>query len=223
MAQIFAGLFAEGSTDISFLQNVVQKTLEAIAFECSGQIDIETLPIEIDKTDLGFTEQVLVASKKGFEEYGIQIICVHTDSDSPTSQDVYQNKINPAKAALENQNNVDYCTIFVAVVPIQETEAWMLADKELLKQEIGTNKTDNELGINRIPEQIASPKEVIETAIRIARADMTRRRRGNLTIGDLYLPIGQSVDLERLESLSSYRDFKSNIRNAFIQLNLLQG
>ena len=47
MAQIFAGLFAEGSTDISFLQNVVQKTLEAIAFECSGQIDIETLPIEI--------------------------------------------------------------------------------------------------------------------------------------------------------------------------------
>ena len=79
------------------------------------------------------------------------------------------------------------------------------------------------MGINRIPEQIASPKEVIETAIRIARADMTRRRRGNLTIGDLYLPIGQSVDLERLESLSSYRDFKSNIRNAFIQLNLLHG
>ena len=40
MAQIFAGLFAEGSTDISFLQNVVQKTLEAIAFECSGQANI---------------------------------------------------------------------------------------------------------------------------------------------------------------------------------------
>lgn len=109
----------------------------------------------------------------------------------------------------------------VAIIPIQETEAWLLADKELLKQEIGTNKTDNELGINRQPEEIANPKEVIETAIRIARADMTRRRRSQLTITDLYLPIGQSVDLEKLELLSSYRDFKNNIREAFIQLNLL--
>jgi hypothetical protein len=195
--------------------------LEAVAFECSGQLDIETLPLEIDKSNLNFIQQVLKASEKGFEEFGIQILCVHTDADNPSAQNTYQNKIVPAKTELAFQNEKDYCKILVAIIPIQETEAWMLADKELLKQEIGTNKTDNELGINRQPEEIANPKEVIETAIRIARADLTRRRRSQLTITDLYLPIGQSVDLDKLEQLSSYRDFKNNIREAFIQLNLL--
>ena len=64
-AQIFAGLFTEGNTDIRFLQSIVQKTLEAITFECSGQFDIELTPIKINKTGLGFIEQVLEASKTG--------------------------------------------------------------------------------------------------------------------------------------------------------------
>lgn len=34
---------------------------------------------------------------------------------------------------------------------IQMVEAWMLADKELLKSEIGTQKSDFELGILRAP------------------------------------------------------------------------
>lgn len=221
MAQVFAGLFAEGSTDITFLQNVVQKTLESIAFDCRGQLDIETLHLEIDKTDLTFTEQVLKAAKKGSEDYGIQIICVHTDADDSSSQNAYHRKINPAKTELDNQNEADCCKILVAIVPIQETEAWMLADKDLLKQEIGTHKTDNELDINKNPEQIANPKEVIEKAIRIARAGLTQRQRNNLTIADLYLPIGQSIDLKKLEHLTSYIDFKNNVKNAFIQLNLL--
>lgn len=136
MAQLFAGLFAEGKTDIDFLQNIVQKTLQDI-------------------------------------------------------------------------------------VPIQETESWMLADKELLKQEIGTNRSDHELGINRFPEIIANPKEVISNAIRIARENITQRRRHHLTIADLYLPLGQSMDLDKLKDLSSYQDFKNNIREAFKKLNLL--
>ncbi len=97
----------------------------------------------------------------------------------------------------------------------------MLADKELLKKEIGTKKTDNELGFGRMPEAIASPKEVIEKAIHIARADFTKRRRSDLTIADLYSPIGQSIDLDKLARLDSYQDFKNNIRDAFRKLKLL--
>ena len=221
MAQLFAGLFAEGNTDIDFLQSVVEKTLQAVAFECSGQLDIDVLPIKIEKTDITFTDQVLGAAKKGFDDFGIQIICVHTDADAATSSASYQYKINPAIIELEKQNADDCCKILVAIVPIQETESWLLADKALLKQEIGTDKTDNELKINRLPETISNPKEVIETAIRIAREDLTQKRRRHLSIGDLYLPIGQSVDLDKLEHLSSYRDFKNNVVAAFKQLNLL--
>jgi Domain of unknown function (DUF4276) len=222
MAQIYAGLFAEGNTDILFLQSIIQKTLEVVAFDCKGQIDIELLPLEINKSGLDFKEQVLKVSEKGIKEFGIQIICVHTDSDDQSSANVYQSKIIPSQELLYTKDEKQFCKIMVAIVPVHETEAWMLADTELLKQEIGTNKTDNELGINRLPENIANPKETIEEAIRIARADLTRKRRSDLTISDLYLPIGQSLDLDKLENLLSYQDFKNNVRSAFIKLNLLQ-
>jgi Domain of unknown function (DUF4276) len=221
MAQIFAGLLVEGSTDTVFLQNIVQKTIESVAFECKGQIDIEVLPIEINKTGLNFPEQVITAAKKGMDDYGIQIICVHADADHTNSSNTYGYKINPAKAELSAQNPNEYCTILVALVPVREMEAWILADKELLKSEIGTTKSDTELGIHRAPESIANPKEVIESAIRIARADMTKKRRHTLTLLDLYLPLGVSMDMQKLEKLPSYQDFKSNIRNAFVALNLL--
>ncbi|RKZ79549.1 MAG: hypothetical protein DRR19_24800 [Candidatus Parabeggiatoa sp. nov. 1] len=96
----------------------------------------------------------------------------------------------------------------------------MLADKELLKEEIGTNKTDSELKISRSPETIANPKEVIEKAIKIARTNLTRKRRKDLTIADLYSAIGQKIDLEKLESFSSYQYFKGNVREVFRKLNL---
>jgi len=43
-----------------------------------------------------------------------------------------------------------------------------------------------------------------------------------LTISELYLPIGQALDLEKLEVLSSYQDFKNNIKEAFRKLHLLE-
>lgn len=221
MAQVFAGLFTEGSTDITFLQSIVQKTLEAVAFDCSGQIDIDVFPIKIEKTNLNFIEQVLKVSQKGLDEMGIHIICVHSDADATTSSNAYQNKINPAIAELLKQNDSDYCKILTAIIPVQETESWLLADKELLKSEIGTIKPNSELGIHRSPETIANPKEVIIQAIRIAREGFSQRRRSLLTISDLYLPIGQSIDLVKLEALPSYQDFKENVKTAFRQLNLL--
>ncbi|PLK44451.1 DUF4276 family protein [Emticicia sp. TH156] len=221
MPQVFTGLFTEGSTDISFLEGIVQKALQSIAFECSGQIDIYVSSISINRSELSFVEQVIEASKKGVADFGIQIICVHTDADAQTSSNAYQNKINVAQESLSTLNPDDYCLVMAAIVPIQETEAWMLADKELLKRVIGTTKSDEELEINRNPEQIARPKEVIENAIRIARVDLTRRRRGELTISDLYSPLGQSIDIEKLRQLESFRDFENNVRQAFRSLNLL--
>ncbi|MFK7908337.1 MAG: hypothetical protein AB8B69_24620, partial [Chitinophagales bacterium] len=77
------------------------------------------------------------------------------------------------------------------------------------------------LGINHPPENTADPKTVIIEAIRIAREEMSKKRRRKLTIADLYLPIGQGIDMEKLEQLSSYQKFKENVRIVFRELNLL--
>jgi Domain of unknown function (DUF4276) len=220
MIQIFAGLLAEGTTDVRFLKPIVEKTLIKVAFTCKGQIEIELLLLDKDKS-LNFIQEVLQASKKGVETFGMTILCVHTDADATNSENVYQYKINPAQIELAKQSDTYYCKNLVAIVPIQETESWMLADKELLKSEIGTAKTDTELNIHRQPESVANPKEIIEQAILIARSEVTKRRRNHLSIFDLYQPIGQSMDLEKLATLSSYQDFQENIREAFRKMNLL--
>jgi hypothetical protein len=219
--QIFVGLMTEGNTDNRFLESIVKKTFDEIGFECNGDVETYVRFISIDKTGLGFVEQVLASSKKGTEEFGIMILCVHSDADSITDFNTFQNKIIPAMNEINLKNDNEYCKIITAVVPVQMIEAWMLADKELFKKEIGTYKTDNELNINRRPEEIANPKILIEEAIRIARAEFTKRRRKDLAISELYLPIGQKITIEKLDTLPSFLKFKDAIREAYRSLNYM--
>lgn len=219
--QIFIGLFTEGKTDIRFLESIVKRTFDEVALECYGEVETDIRHIKINKTSLNFVEQVLKASSEGLENYGIMILCVHTDADNQSDYIAYQNKINPSQIALNNKNDDKYCKILAAIVPVQMIEAWMLADKSLFKKEIGTEISDEDLKINRDPETISNPKIIIEEAIRIARADLTKRRRGNLTISELYLPLGQKTPIEKLDFLPSFLKFKESIRATYRKLNYM--
>ena len=96
----------------------------------------------------------------------------------------------------------------------------MVADKELLKEEIGIYKTNAELEIHLKPELINNPKSVIENIIRFSKEDLTKRRRNkNLSISDLYQILGQTIELTKLEELSSYLKFKESIIAKLKELN----
>lgn len=209
----------EGPTDVRFLQNIIQRTFEEVAFFCEGDIDVYS-PIQIINPKLGsFNENILSAAQSA-EEMGIHVLCVHTDSDNDTDDGAFEFKINPAFEAVGN-SALNLCKNLVAVVPVQMCEAWMLADRDLLKDEIGTNKSNADLGIARAPETIADPKEVIENAIRISDQDKPKKSRST-TISDLYQPIGQKIPLQTLEILPSFMKFKLAVENAFRQLNYLK-
>ncbi len=220
MYQLFVGLFTEGKTDNRFLKSIVERTIYKIALDKSIELEPYVQIIKIEEKGNGFIEQVLAASRKGVDAFGIQFLCVHKDADNSSDENTFKNNINPADKRLKEQND-EYCKILIPIIPIQETESWMLVDKELLKLQIGTNKSDNELGINRNPENIANPKEVIKNAIVIARKDLPKRKRKKLAISDLYAPIGKSINMKELEKLSSYQKFEANTRDAFKKLNLL--
>lgn len=166
--QLFAGLFTEGTTDVRFLEPIVEKTLAEIAFECRGSIEIEVKTIEIVKTNLNFVEQV------------IMLLCVHTDADGITDRQVRQSKIQPAKEFLSGLDENRFCKIVAAIIPIQMTEAWMLADTTLLKEQIGTTQSDAELGLHRNPEEVNNPKNLIREIIRATQADRKQRLRNFL-------------------------------------------
>jgi hypothetical protein len=221
MSQIFIGLMAEGKTDYRFLEPIVEKVLIEIVFECQGQIDIDVRVIDFDKGN-NFTDSVLNASQKGHQEYGITMLIIHTDADDISSDNAYKFKIDPALSLLKKQPEETHCKNVAALVPIQETEAWMLADKSILIKQIGTRKNQVELKINGHPEKFKNPKERIEEAIRIGRSDMPKKLRDSLQVSDLYSFLGQSLQIENLRNFNSFLDFEKNVRQLLINLNFLQ-
>lgn len=220
MKQIVIGLITEGTTDNRFLESIAKRTFEEIGFDCNGDIEIFVTTLSINKTNLRFVDYVQHASKYGLEEFGISVLCIHADADDMDDTNVYNFKILPAQEILNRLDEGKYCTLLTPLIPVQMMEAWMLADKELLKKEIGTTRSDIDLGINRKPEQVKNPKALIENAIRVSMEYLPKRRR-NLTIGELYQPLGQKIRLAELDKLDSYKKFKDEIRRTYRTLNYM--
>lgn len=222
MQQVFIGIITEGTTDERFLEKIVERTFIDIAYDCNNDIEPIVRVLHIDKSDSTFTEWVTKASKQGIIDIGMMVLCVHNDADDITAEDVLNNKFIPTQKFLDSEDDLTTCKNIVPIIPIRMIEAWMLADKSLLKEEIGTNLSDNQLGINRPPQAINDPKSVIKEAIRISRQNMPQRRRKDLQISDLYMPIGQKLSITKLQQLSSYQHFQKEVRKAYQKLHLLQ-
>lgn len=212
---------AEGSTDYPFLKPIIEKSLSEIAYnEIEKEIEILVFDIDYGKEG-GFSNFVLSASKTGINKYGIMCLVIHSDADALTPEFAYNERINPAIRYLHAQKDEILCKEIVPLVPVYETESWMLANKELLKKFIGTNKTDSQLGIDGHPETMSRPKEKIEEAIRIGREDLPKKIRKNVTIEELYSILGESISVNDLLSFKSYKDFQGNIKSSLTRMNLL--
>lgn len=219
--QIFIGLAVEGPTDKRFLENIVYRTFEEVAFrECDCDIEIYVQNLNVSKTDLSFSQFVEKTSFEGVKKFGIMTLAIHTDADKETYDERFKNKIVPAYELLSAKDDMSYCKILTPIIPVRMIEAWMLADKQLFKEEIGTNKSDNELGINKNPEQIANPKKCIEEAIRIATKDLPSRRM-KIRISDLYGILGQKISIEALRGLDSYNKFEEAVIQTYKDLKLI--
>lgn len=216
--QITIGFATEGTTDVRFLESIIQRTFEEVAFDCTAEIEV--LPLQYLPKETGNIEVSSVSYAKKADELGIMVLCLHKDADDKSDANAFQFNILPAFRSIESNPDI-YCKNLVAIVPVQMSEAWMLADTELLKDEIGTDLTDQQLNIYQNPESIADPKKSIIDAIRIARQTMTRRTRRDLKIGELYQPVGQKIELVHLKKLPSYLKFREAVQRAFQKLNYL--
>lgn len=148
------------------------------------------------------------------ESFGFSFLIIHADADASDDSTTFRNKIEPGYAELQSLEG-EYCEHIIALVPVQMTEAWMLADKDLLIRQIGTKKSVRDLGIAAHPESFSDPKEKIEEAIRIGRRELSAKRRSKLQIGDLYSYFGEALDIECLMNLASYRKFYDAVQKAF--------
>lgn len=219
MRQLRIAFFAEGSTDNAFLPTVLEKSVN-YCVDVYGTCPIDILGVdEISLHGGTFVDKGLNACQQALE-HGAELLVVHTDADSATAGKAWAERIQPLLDAVAQADANTHCQVVVPAVPVQMIEAWMMADTALLREQMGTAKSDADLGLNRKPEAYADPKQAIENAIAIVGQDTTKRRRHRLTIGDLYEPLGQQLDIEDLMPLPSFSEFLSGLHAALCQLHI---
>ena len=213
------GYTAEGSTDVRFLDNVIERTFTEAAIDCKGVIEVYP-PQYIPTQEKAFNEKVLEAAIAA-DQQGLMVLCVHTDADDSSDEKARAERIHPSFEAVLQAENGNICKNLAAIVPVQMTEAWLLADEAVLLDAVMSSKTLKELGIEHTPESYSDPKAIIKEAIRSAHQNKRKRHRQQVSISDLYGPVGQQCDLGKLRKLSSFQKFEEEVRQALKKLNYL--
>lgn len=148
----------------------------------------------------------------------VDLLFVHHDSDARDDSGV----VSEIAAAAQEFPRPDSV---VAVIPVQETEAWLLADEELIQSVVGRAKTTmsrRDLGIPALDqvENTASPKEVLEQALVAATKESGRaRKRTKSKFSDLRTAIMDFLDIDGpLAELPSWRRFRESTESAVANL-----
>jgi hypothetical protein len=223
MKVLVLGLFVEGSTDYDFVPPVIRRTTEQILaqHDQSGIYEASVLIIQLttnQKKDRA--ESILQAA---CDAYGYHALIVHSDADDPEPSKAIFERIEPG-FKLVQETNENACKDLVAIIPVQAIEAWILADYELLLREVGTDLKANDLGIPEIAkyvQKISKPKRRLEEAVQKAYASRSRRMR-EIDIRFLYQPIGEKINLKRLQQVPSYLQFVEDLTETLTNLNLIQ-
>jgi hypothetical protein len=144
-------------------------------------------------------------------EPGANLIIIHRDSDARDPEARYA-EIAAAVAS------VGLTTPWVAVVPVQETEAWVLLDEAAIRAVAGNPNGRQKLGLPppRHVEQLARPKEFLDQAL-ITASELSGRRaakfRGSLPAKRkqllAQLPVGGN-----LEQVRSWMRFRQDLVQA---------
>jgi hypothetical protein len=186
-----AALITEGESDEEFLRPVLQRHLDERGLAGDFVVgDILTAPVRSVR-DPGRVDEV---AKLLLGE--CDLLLVHHDDRERSKIDALRARIGAGKP-------------IVAVVPVKETEAWVLA-AACTARPPGFNCTDVPPDVCWV-ERVADPKA--ELRRRYARTRRDPR--------DDFARLGTDVDLALLGRLGAYRDFHAELDVALKELHLL--
>ena len=201
---------------------------------CEGPTDT---PLERHLADLlvlnGATEVDSATSYRGNRvtdkiRYGIQhagpvdLLFVHRDADS----DRETRSAGPMRRLSEIENAIqeaEFTGPWVAVIPVQETEAWLLLDEPAIRRVAGrpTGTEPPGLPSPNLVEGIRDPKAVLEEALTRAAAVSGNRksREFNRSLPELRRQLLENLRVGGpLEQLPSWRRFRDDTLAALREL-----
>jgi hypothetical protein len=222
MNVISSTFWGEGPSDDRFLPKLIQRTLEAILYDCArGEWEVLE-PYILKSRETSFVRQVAdIATQSA----GFTLAFVHTDSDAPDERDrAIPYKISPALEQVTYLEPNDACKNIIAVIPVTKIENWKLADLEALQELLGVQMNWTDLGLNigiQQLEQRADSKELLSAAFRAATA-LRGRRRNQFTLEDLDESLAKRISLQNIARYDSFQRFLGRLTASLIEQNIIR-
>ncbi len=223
MKNLALALYTEGVTDQHFLPDVIRRTSRRILDQFS-QNTIRVQPvdtIEFSKIGLGQSECIFYAAHKASKYH---LLIIHCDADHPTPEKALRERFRPGYELVQKTSE-HLCKSLVPIIPVQMTEAWMLAaDHDLLREVIGTSIRARDLGLVNRVRQVESdpdPKQTLKQIMHRAYAERSRRHR-EVDLSSLYAPLGRRISLDRLSNVPSYKRFVDDLTATLRTFNLIK-
>lgn len=189
-----AGLYAEGRNDYDFLLPLLERLLDVLLAEhWPGRLTElpAVLALDVDE-DVGKRREDCIARVIQRNSEVCQLFVIHADADGRGRQRTYDERVEPGVRRGLAGLRVPVAT--AACIPIEMTEAWMLADEAVWK------RFDPELP--RDPEAVRDPKPLVKALLQ-------RGRRGRLP--NIYVDVGANVSLAALRRLAGFRRFEDEL------------
>lgn len=224
MTTLVTALYAEGSTDHRFLPLLIQRTaVQILSRRGRSIIDVlEPMQVMPATKAVRAEEKILAVAR---QVHGYHFLFIHADADAPTVEMALQQRVEPGLALIHKaqQQRERICADVVPIIPIQMTEAWMLADANALIEVIGIASPSRlDFPKPQQVEAIADPKEQLTQIVEAAFANRTRRVRRRYRIAEFYEPLGRTVNLSVLWQVPSYQRFVADLTQALLTLNFIQ-
>ncbi len=221
MRYLGLALYAEGATDYRFLSPLLARLCEDVCLNRAGQpVDISAVLALDDKPDMRNAPRAERIAKAARQAAGSwNVLFVHSDGEGDPESAVRE-RIAPALARLRDAGMPH--AEGVAVVPVRETEAWLLADGDVLRTVFGVMLDDAAFGLpasGAAVESIADPKQRLEQAFAATRPSGRRARTGAAAS---FNAIGEQVSLECLRAVPSFRTLESELIGALERLHFLR-
>jgi len=215
-------LACEGSTDYEFLGPLLARHVETLIAE-DGEENVE----------IGSVIPVLPSGRFGNSREGVSrefaegrifadILFLHTDGGGD-AKGAHQYRVDPLRSVLAELGETPS---LVAVVPVRETEAWMLADSSAIESTLGLNA-----GVVQITEKpknvdsILDPKSELRRIAQVVEANSGRRRnirrRGD-RVNRLYSTLAADVKFHLLREVPSFVQYETSLRSILVEKGLIK-
>ena len=215
--ELSLALYAEGPSDNCFLPLIIERTTRNIIdqrwprdqYERIALSGVKIIPKQRGKRDVC----ILSAAREACKNNALN---VHSDADDKTTHRAQKERIQPGfDLVLKSTEKV--CEHLIPLIPVQMTEAWMLADREALLYAIGVFGKPQGL---RLPnasevERDANPKHTLNEIVRQANLNRSSSKRSSyrrkIDISDRYEYLAGRVDLSKLALVPSYQTFRDDL------------